>query len=34
LVEWRPATEKQIIGNLSEVQEVLRSLGLPVKKDG
>ena len=34
LVKVSPAPEQQIIGNLSEEEEVLRALGLPQKENG
>ncbi len=34
LVKLSPAPEVQIIGNLSEEEEVLRALGLPQKENG
>ncbi len=34
LVKISPAPEQQIIGNLSEEEEVLRALGLPQKETG
>ena len=34
LVKASPAPEQQIIGNLSEEEEVLRALGLPQKENG
>ena len=33
VVKVSPAPEQQIIGNLSEEEEVLRALGLPQKED-
>ena len=34
VVKVSPAPEQQIIGNLSEEEEVLRALGLPRKENG
>ena len=34
VVKISPAPEQQIIGNLSEEEEVLRALGLPQKENG
>jgi circadian clock protein KaiB len=34
LVKVSPAPQQQIIGNLSEEEEVLRALGLPQKENG
>ena len=34
LIKVSPAPEQQIIGNLSEEEEVLRALGLPQKENG